>query len=252
MCIFCPSIMTSLDLKEVSGRDIHQKGVVSLFEQQRCCKLADGFAMSVVEFTFVNNSGTDAKILITSSDSGGYAFYPWKSAELLSQAIYSGHIDVSGRRVLELGAGTGLCGICALKNGASSVVFTDRNDSLVEENIRKNCSLNNIADCDFVPCDWNDVPNLALGKLFDLIIASDCLFESDVFKPFAATLSLLLHKNPSAEAYIAYENRGTRSSGPRLRPARRGQPTLPGPGSVSLHLSTGGAFVTYSALWILT
>ncbi|KAL5106075.1 hypothetical protein TcWFU_001973 [Taenia crassiceps] len=27
-----------------------------------------------------------------------------------------------------------------------------------------------------------------------------------VFKPFAETLSLLLHKNQNAEAYIAYEN----------------------------------------------
>lgn len=50
----------------------------------------------------MNKNGVDAKILITSLDSGGYAFYPWKSAELLSQSIYSGHIDVSGRRILEV------------------------------------------------------------------------------------------------------------------------------------------------------
>lgn len=59
------------------------------------------------------------------------------------------------------------------------MVFTDRNDSLIKENIRKNCTWNNIVDCDFVPCDWNDVPNLALEKSVDLIIASDCLFESN-------------------------------------------------------------------------
>nr|CDS18439.1 7TM GPCR rhodopsin [Echinococcus granulosus] len=164
--------------------------------------------MGVVELTFINKDGVDAKILIASSDSSGYAFYHWKSAELLSQSIYCGHIDVSGRRVLELGAGTGLCGISALKNGASSVVFTDRDDSVIEENIRKNCALNNIPDCDFVSCDWNDVPILALERSVDLIIASDCLFESSVFKPFTETLSLLLHKNSNALAYIAYENRG--------------------------------------------
>ncbi|EUB62295.1 hypothetical protein EGR_02748 [Echinococcus granulosus] len=151
--------------------------------------------MGVVELTFINKDGVDAKILIASSD----------SINILRPYRRFGAAGPGGI----LGAGTGLCGISALKNGASSVVFTDRDDSVIEENIRKNCALNNIPDCDFVSCDWNDVPILALERSVDLIIASDCLFESSVFKPFTETLSLLLHKNSNALAYIAYENRGS-------------------------------------------
>ncbi|KAM7538563.1 hypothetical protein Aperf_G00000052537 [Anoplocephala perfoliata] len=165
--------------------------------------------MDIREFAFTNRLGVAKKVRISTICSAEYAFYPWKSSELLSQAIYSGEIDVSGRRVLELGAGTGLCGISALKNNAASVVFTDLDDSRIKQNLSKNCSLNNIFTCEFLPCDWNRIPDLVLQETFDLVLASDCLFDSKVVTPFVETLSLLLYKNKSSEAFIAYEDRGS-------------------------------------------
>ncbi|VDD79411.1 unnamed protein product, partial [Mesocestoides corti] len=108
----------------------------------------------------------------------GYAFHPWKSAELLSQSIVAGHINVSNRRIIELGAGTGLCGITALSCGASWVTFTDVNEPLIEENILRNVERANLSKCSFAVCDWNDIPEVALTQSFDVILASDCLRKS--------------------------------------------------------------------------
>lgn len=77
-----------------------------------------------------------------------------------------------------MGAGTGLCGIAALNNNAKNVIFTDIDDPRIERNLRKNCSINNVSSFAFLPCDWNEIPNAVLEKSFDLILASDCLFES--------------------------------------------------------------------------
>ncbi|VDL61997.1 unnamed protein product [Hymenolepis diminuta] len=164
--------------------------------------------MDLRKFTFVNRLGIPDEIKISTVCSAEYAFYPWKSSELLAQAIYSRHIDLSDRRILELGAGTGLCGIAALNNNAKNVIFTDIADPRIERNLRKNCSMNNVSSFEFLPCDWNEIPNAVLEKSFDMILASDCLFESRVVVPFVETLSLLLYKNPSVEAFIAYEDRG--------------------------------------------
>lgn len=72
-----------------------------------------------------------------------------------------------------------MCGIAALKNNAKRVIFTDLVDEQIAENIQNNLSMNNISNAEFCPCDWNDVPTEALDKGFDLILASDCLFDED-------------------------------------------------------------------------
>lgn len=51
-----------------------------------------------------------------------------------------------GERVLDLGCGTGILGICALKLGAAHVDGVDIDPVAVEE-ARKNADLNGVADC---------------------------------------------------------------------------------------------------------
>lgn len=55
---------------------------------------------------------------------GGIA---WPAGEVLSQyLVHRGQEYLHGRRVLELGSGTGLVGLVAAKLGASGVVMTDQ------------------------------------------------------------------------------------------------------------------------------
>lgn len=55
------------------------------------------------------------------SQKTSYNCHIWESSILLSDAISSGELQVSGKNVLELGSGAGLAGLVAVKKGAEKV-----------------------------------------------------------------------------------------------------------------------------------
>lgn len=101
---------------------------------------------------------------------------------------------VRGRRVLELGSGTGALGLSAKVLGAAEVVLTDRHP----ETSRANAENNRIrVDCR--PLDWTEpLPTWAVN--FDVLLASECVY-GDV-SAFDETLRRLFDKNPTATAFI--------------------------------------------------
>lgn len=64
-------------------------------------------------------------------------------ALVLSELIYQDVLDVKEKRVLELGCGTGLAGLVALKHGAAAVCLTDYDDESILRCPRLNLSQNN-------------------------------------------------------------------------------------------------------------
>ena len=76
----------------------------------------------------------------------------WDGAIILSKFLSKNHDVVEGRRVLELGAGTGLSGLAAAAAGATTVVITDLPYCIerIEGNVRLNAELAKrvvVADC---------------------------------------------------------------------------------------------------------
>ncbi|TNN16209.1 GPI transamidase component PIG-T [Schistosoma japonicum] len=141
------------------------------------------------------------------TSSPNYGHYTWKCAEVLSGFLARYPEEVRGLRVLELGAGTGLCGITAAVLGALHVRFTDK-DLTCLETLRLNAQLNGINNYDFILLDWNyplDWP----GGLFDVILASDCLYDKEVYEPFLKTATLQLRVNNNASLLLAFENRSS-------------------------------------------
>jgi len=105
----------------------------------------------------------------------------WPSAIALARAVVPAPpaspappLPVAGRRVLELGCGLGLPSIAAALAGAE-VLATDWSPdavAFVAENARRNG-----AALDTLVSDWADPETLpALGP-WDLVLASDCLYE---------------------------------------------------------------------------
>jgi predicted nicotinamide N-methyase len=79
--------------------------------------------------------------------------------------------DVAGKRILELGAGTGLPGIVAAARGAR-VVQTDR-QKLVLHVCRENASRNGLSTIEHRLADWTEWQDT---ERYDLIIGSDILY----------------------------------------------------------------------------
>jgi len=104
----------------------------------------------------------------------------WPSAEAMCEYFVQHPELVKDKTVLELGSGTGLCGLVVSKLGASKVVMTDYNDeaiSIIDINIDRNSQR---SSCSAFKLSWGDeaqadyVRQQSLdGGLFDLVIGTD-------------------------------------------------------------------------------
>lgn len=124
----------------------------------------------------------------------------WPAGQRLAEAVDG--LDVTGRRVLELGCGIGLASLVLQRRGAE-VVASDAHP-LAESFLAYNAALNSLPAVDYRQLRW-DVPLPTLG-LFDLLIASDVLYEAG----HAALLGEVIarHARPCAEVLVTDPGRG--------------------------------------------
>ena len=98
-----------------------------------------------------------------------YWAYPWAGGAALARYFFDRPESVSGRRVLDLGAGSGVVGIAAAKSGASTVIAAeiDRNGIAA---LRLNAAANGVAieavADDVLASDPPPVDLVAVGDLF--------------------------------------------------------------------------------------
>lgn len=108
--------------------------------------------------------------------------------------------------VLELGCGCGIVGI-ALAQAITDchVLLTDlpEVDELVDRNIEaaNPAIASSIA---FTPLDWEaSLPPAVQSKSFDIIIAAECIYNTDSIPPLINTLCALLTRSPKAVVLVS-------------------------------------------------
>ncbi len=126
----------------------------------------------------------------------------WPSARVLADAAQS--LEIDGRRVLELGCGLGLASLVMRRRGAD-ITASDRHP-LAAAFLSENLLLNRLAPIAFQTGNWADLAP-GLGK-FDLIIASDVLYERD--QPDILSRFIDRHSNEKVEVIIVDPDRGNR------------------------------------------
>ncbi|ADV26222.1 Methyltransferase type 12 [Pseudoxanthomonas suwonensis 11-1] len=127
----------------------------------------------------------------------------WPAGQLLARAMED--FDIGAKRILELGCGIGLASLVLQRRGAD-VVASDMHP-LAEVFLAYNAALNGLPALHYRHLQW-DEPLPELGR-FDLIIASDVLYESE----HAALLGGVVdrHAHPNAEVLVADPGRGNAS-----------------------------------------
>ena len=120
----------------------------------------------------------------------------------------------TGKRLFEVGAGTGFVGLCAAALGAGSVVLADRRCALPL--LRKNVALVNAklpherAVCAVAELEWGDAEQAAAAaeKGLDVVIVSDCVHWPELFAPLIDSLVALAgEQRRGAVVLISYEER---------------------------------------------
>lgn len=126
----------------------------------------------------------------------------------MAKKIETSELDVRGLRVLELGAGAGLCGILSCFAGAADVVLSDYPAESMLTNLRSNVhSLlpsNLQAIATVVGHVWGEDTSTLLeaGHFqgpFDVILLADCLWMPEQHDALCRTLVSTLKKSPSAK-----------------------------------------------------
>ena len=130
----------------------------------------------------------------------------WPASNVLVQ--YLDTLALEGERVLELGAGAGLCGLYAQRaRKCAKVVLTDH-DVTTLKLLRHNAALN--ASCGHVHAlDWHSHGDLeavlGLHGTFSTILASDVLFQARDLGAFYTCAAKLLASH--GRLIVAYEDR---------------------------------------------
>lgn len=105
--------------------------------------------------------------------------------------------------MIEVGAGTGAVGLAAAALGVSSVILTDLPH--LQDLISTNIARNGFADkASFATLIWGD-SSTSLSPPFDLVLASDVLYQHDWVEPLISTLISLSGSN--TVVYLANEHR---------------------------------------------
>ena len=116
----------------------------------------------------------------------------WPSAVALSHYLLT-HLDLEGRRVLELGCGLGLVSVVAALHGAR-VLCTDYEQAALAF-ARRNVRGNACRGVRFRLVDWH---RPALRRRYDCILAADVIYEARSFAPLAALLQRYLARGGMA------------------------------------------------------
>ncbi|HEY0330689.1 MAG TPA: 50S ribosomal protein L11 methyltransferase [Rhodopseudomonas sp.] len=123
---------------------------------------------------YVAHPGSRLSLLARPGEAGAgspppYWAYPWAGGLVLARYFLDRPATVRGRRVLDLGAGSGLVGIAAAKAGASAVIATetDRNALVsIDLNARENGVAIQILGEDITGDPPPPVDLLAVGDMF--------------------------------------------------------------------------------------
>jgi len=124
----------------------------------------------------------------------------WPSSIALSRYILQSAEITSGVSAIELGCGVGLAGMAAARKGAEVLVSDYQPDAL------RLTELNWLLNLDRSPLmqllDWRTV---SLPQKFELILASDVVYEKRFFSPLVEVFTSLL--SPTGQILLSEPNR---------------------------------------------
>ena len=131
----------------------------------------DGQAWTIAHSGAILSERDEQRYLGEDRGRAPYGLALWPASIALAHELVSRSADLRGRRVLELGAGTGLPGIVAATYGAS-VVQTDRLEEAVAIG-RLNAERNGVRTIEHRVADWTAWTDT--GR-YDLILGADVIY----------------------------------------------------------------------------
>ncbi|XP_004634885.1 histidine protein methyltransferase 1 homolog [Octodon degus] len=174
------------------------------------------------EENIISKSLSSHSDLITGVYEGGLKI--WECTFDLLAYFTKAKVKFAGKKVLDLGCGSGLLGITAFKGGAKEIHFQDYNSLVIDEvtlpNVVANCTLEDkesdvsepdvkrcrksegaqeLCKCRFFSGEWSEFCKLILSSenlfvKYDLILTSETIYNPDYYTTLHQTFHRLLSK----------------------------------------------------------
>jgi ribosomal protein L11 methylase PrmA len=133
----------------------------------------------------------------------------WDAGRVLSDLLLQQ--DLSGKRVLECGSGTGVGGLSAAAAGADSVLLTDGSCAtlpLISDNIEANGMADRASVTRMHWSDEEEVASVAATGPFDMVVGSDLLYAPEALESLLETLTAVCTPDHT-EVLLTYPTRFT-------------------------------------------
>ena len=129
----------------------------------------------------------------------------WEAAAVLADWLGE---RCAGMRVVELGSGTGVLGLCLAQQGAARVVLTDRFDVL--HLLRASAAANAVAGVEVVvqELSWGGDELVDLGDA-DWLVASEVIYNGNLYDKLLVTIVQLFRRNPKLQMVMSFERRSS-------------------------------------------
>ncbi|EZF30522.1 family protein [Trichophyton mentagrophytes] len=149
---------------------------------------------------------TLAPVVVAADGNDGQATSP----SLMFKDLIRQNDDKSHFNVIELGAGCGIVGIALAQSLTDcSVLLTDLEE--VRDIVSRNINMSNPAagsKIDFQVLDWEtSIPSRISEQQYDLIVVSDCTYNSDSLPALVDTMAALVDRSPQAVIIVALKRR---------------------------------------------
>ncbi|XP_041637661.1 protein N-lysine methyltransferase METTL21A [Cheilinus undulatus] len=122
----------------------------------------------------------------------GVAAVVWDAAVVMCMYLELGKVDLKGKEVIELGAGTGLVGIVAALMDAK-VTITDREPALdfLSANVKANLPQDSQVSVTVSELTWGEGLERYPAGGFDIVLGADIIYLENTFVPLLQTLDHL-------------------------------------------------------------
>ncbi|PIN08026.1 putative N2,N2-dimethylguanosine tRNA methyltransferase [Handroanthus impetiginosus] len=143
----------------------------------------------------------------------------WPGTFAFAEWLVQHRTLIAGRRVIELGSGTGALAIFLRKSLQLDITTSDYDDVEIEENIAYNCRINEVNPIlPHIRHSWGDVFPVS-DPDWDLIIASDILLYVKQYANLIKTLSFLLNSYKPKASAVTWKNDEQNDACPLTRPS---------------------------------
>lgn len=140
------------------------------------------------------------------NDEQEYGMFVWPCSIVLAEYVWQHRSRFFGANVLELGAGTSLPGLVAMKLGSNVTLTDDLSRPEVLANMRKVSQLNNLK-CEVVGLTWGLWDHQVFNLHPNIILGADVLYDTSAFDDLFATVTFLLQNSPGSVFMTTYHNR---------------------------------------------